>query len=323
MNTAVKPAKLTLVNGTEELIIRPVPANASNPIMCRSWDLGAPDVRYTSTPNPGADGTTESPGFLGSRQVSLELQILGGPKPEDGTVHDAYWYAAKLVQMTHPSANPVLIVERLDDLAGEALAVDPTADTNWYMQLRGNPYAVPYVQRSAAMVEMQLSFTCPSGVLESGVKRFDAGPAVQPGNVVDWVFPCDFPQTFGLYGVIYPQLNINVGGDSAVNPIISIAGPATNPEIICDATDPKKKTTFRFKGLTLAAGQSVGIDMGTGNIRLGPTDSGAIPDDMTAYNTVDWEVSTFWTWTPGMHEVVYNCPTGIITVEFSERRLTI
>lgn len=310
MNTDVLPAQLTLINGEDRVRIRPRPAHGANPIMCRSWDLGAPDVRYTSVPNPGADGVTESPGFLGSRQVTLDLQILGGADPITGVVHDAYWYAAKLTQMTHPSATPILQINRIDEL---------TSGADWYMQLRGNPYSIAYTSRAAAMLEMQLTFICPGGFLESGLQSFTTIDITADDDIVtEWIFPAVFPKTFGLGNVTYPQLNLVVHGDAAVSPIIYISGPVTNPEVISDGVD-----RFKFDGLTLAAGETVGIDMGSGNIWLGGVGSGQITDDMSAYSAVDWTVSTYWVWAPGPHTVVYKATHGTVTVQYSERRFTI
>jgi hypothetical protein len=62
--------------------------------------------------------------------------------------------------------------------------------------------------------------------------------------------------------------------------------------------------------------------MGTGDIRLG-TNTGTILDDMTVYNLVDWSVSTFWRWMPGVHDVYYLNAHGTLTIQFNERRLTI
>jgi hypothetical protein len=316
MHHPTKPAQLTLHNGTEKITIRPRPAAGANPIHCRNWDLGAPEVRYTSVPNPGADGVTESPGFLGARQIILDLQILG-----DATGgHDAYWYAAQLTRMTHPSATPVLEINRIDD---------NTQGKSWFMQLRGNPYSITYGQRAAALLEMQLTFTCPGGFLESTPYSYATIDVIADDDLVtEWIFPAAFPKTFGMAGITYPQLNLDIGGDAAVSPVIYISGPCTNPEIVSETPAALPGAApiiqrFKFTGLTLDTGETVGIDMGSGDIWLGAVDSRMIRDDMSAYNTVDWAVSTYWIWPPGPHTVIYLGNKGIVTVQYQERRFTI
>lgn len=302
MNTDVRPAELTLVNGADTIVIRPRQPHAGNPVMCKSWDLGAPEVRYTSVPNPGADGVTESPGYLGARTVQLELQILGGKDPVTGEVHDAYWYSQKLTQMAHPCSSPVLTISRSTDLT-------------WQMALRGDPYSMPFTRRSASVIDLTMSFVCPLGLIEGPLRCFET-PA-SGGGETDVDFPFTFPFTFGLVGATYPQVSFNVGGHSPVAPILYISGPVKDPEV--RSGDDR----FRFDGLTLTAGQTVQVDMGSGDIRLGNPASSQIVDDMTVYNTVDWAVSNFWSWPPGDRLMRFYSQTGKATVQYRERVLTI
>lgn len=306
MHSLVRPAQLVLKNGADTIPIRPVPATAGDPVMCRTWDLGAPDVRYVSTPNPGADGVTESAGFLGSRQVTLDLQILGDSNPDYVNTHDAYWYVNKLARMAHPWATPVLEITRGDET---------TRSEIWRMNLRANPYSLVYGKTSAAMVEIQLSFVCPLGLLEKELSLIPAPPP-NIGARTDWVFPATFPKGFGTVGSIYPILTLSVGGDAAIQPRIYLTGPAVNPDM------RSGEDRFRFNNLTLGVGETVKIDMATGDILINRGQS-PIPDDMSAYALVDWTVSTYWTWTPGIHQIIFYSETATATVEYSERRLTI
>lgn len=311
MNHTVQPAQLELrngIDGPERVIIRPVPAEASNPIHCRQWDLGSPDVRYTAVPNPGADGVLLSPGFLGSRTVTLELQIVGDPNPDGIDRHDAYWWVMLLTRMTHPSANPVLIITRNDE---------GTGGHAWYMQLRGNPYSITYQRTSAAVLEMQMTFLCPGGFLEGALKTVGTSDIEGDTPATDWIFDAIFPKGFGLVsGEIYPETSFEIHGDAAVSPVVYINGPCTDPEIL--SSGPEGEARFAFDGLTIEAGQSVMIDMATGDVRLS---SGL--DDMSVYNYVDWAVSTYWLWQPGIHTLVFQGTSGYVTAQYSEKRFTI
>jgi hypothetical protein len=308
MHTQRKPAELRLVNGTDTIVIRPRNAGALDPILCKQWDLGAPEVRTTSVANPGADGVTLSDGFVGSRTVTLDLAIMGGADPITGQVHDAYWYAAKLTQMAHPKASPRLLITRDDEL---------NAGKTWAMDLRGSPYSLPFTSRSASVLDLQLTFTCPLGLIEGPLQSFTTAASSDETGQTDLDLPMLTPFTFGLIGSKYPRLTLDVGGDSTVAPVIYIAGPVADPNVI---SGPDK---FAFKGLTLKAGQAVQVDMATGDVRLGDLVSGQITDDMGAYNTVDWAVSTFWQWAPGPHTILYRNTSGNVTVQYRERRLTI
>jgi len=310
----VIPAELALINGPNKIVIRPYPASGTDPIMCKTWDLGAPDVRYTTVPNPGADGVTMSAGFLGSRTVVLDLQILGdhypADKPPPAGKHDPYWYVNALTQMSHPGAQPYLTISRYERNA--------TDEEKWRMYLRAEPFALVYGQRAGAIIELQLTFTCPSGMIESGWKTIDVIDVTGDDTAAtDWIFPAIFPKGFGLVGATYPGTVITVEGDAAVTPIIYIFGPVTDPEIHCD------EDVFKFDGLTLEAGQGVSIDMGTGDILLSDGAGNPIIDNMTAYGAVDWSVSTYWTWLPGVHHFQFLSTHGSVRIQYRERRFTI
>jgi len=315
-----KPAQLTLTNGSTSVLLRRMYPRGGDPVICKSYDLGSPEFRYTTVANPGTDGTSYSDGFVGARTVTFELAIMGdyNPGSVDPTKHDAYWYANQLASMTHPMAKPVLTIERNDDIANEVLKQHPDiAKYTQTMELRGAPYSLPYTSRSAALLEMQLVFTCPLGLIEGPLLKYTAVDTDPTDAAQDWVFPAKFPKKFGAMNTAFPRMAINVGGDTAVAPILYISGPCTNPEVISG------EDRFAFDGLILDAGQTVQIDMATGSVRLGTETTGTILDDMTVYNTVDWAVSTFWRWLPGKHEVFYLNTHGSLQIQFKERRLIV
>jgi hypothetical protein len=314
-----KPAELTLTNGSTSILVRRMYPRGADPVICKTYDLGAPEFRYTTVANPGTDGTSYSDGFVGARTVTFELAIMGDHNPQqDPDRHDAYWYASRLAAMTHPMAKPVLSIERYDDVTAESLTkLPPNTRYAQTMQLRGAPYSLPYTSRSAALLEMQLVFTCPLGLIEGPPLKYtveDTDPNDEPQ---DWVFPAKFDKKFGAFNNAFPRLIIDVGGDTAIAPTLYISGPCTNPEVLSG------EDRFAFDGLILDAGQTVQVDMATGSVRLGTEATGTILDDMTVYNTVDWAVSTFWRWLPGRHEVFYLSTHGNLTIQFSERRLTV
>jgi hypothetical protein len=315
-----KPAELVLVNGADRIAVRPRPATAGNPVMCKQWELSAADVRVTSVPVAGGDGVTESDAYMGARTVTLDLVILGGTDPITQLDHDAYWYADTLARMAHPAARPTLRITRAMPTgygtgsygAGQYGGAPQT----WSIALRGNPFSIAYGRRAAAMLEMQLTFSWPSGYLEADPTTYTATLGTTTGRR-DLTFPFTMPYAFGATGGSYPSAAITVGGDAEVRPIVYITGPVTNPEIGA-GTD-----RFRFTDLTLAAGQTAEIDMGAATIRISDPSRGSAPDEMSAYAAVDWTVSDFWTWPPGAYTFRYYANTGTARVRFAERRLNI
>jgi len=311
MNTTVYPAELTLVDGTDTLVIRPANANAADGIVCSEWDIGAPEVRYTAVPRAGTDGTEEGAGYLGSRTVTLDLKILGGIDRADpaGTVRDAYWFADKLTAMCHPLRSPVLRISR---------AGGPTAGQVWSLALRANPWTVAYGRASAAYLSMQLTFTAPLGLLEGPLRGPFSTAQASGSEQTQWVFPTSFPMTFGAGDMTVPAISMDIEGSSPIGPVVYLIGPSVNPEV---RTEDGER--FRFDNLTLVAGQVVEINMDTGTIRLADTSSGVISDDPSVYQAVDFSVSTFWRWGRGTHVMRYYASSGSAAVQYRERRMSV
>lgn len=289
------PAALTLTDTYGSLTIRPPQPNVSDPIVLKEWDLGSPEVRVTSTPQSGADGTYDGAGFTGARTVTFDLVIFGD------ALHSPYWYAERLASMAHPARRPTLSIVR------------PTLDTGgdaWTMELRGNPFAITYGRRAAALLEMQLVFNAPKGYLLSPLRNYTSVPATL-AVLTGMSLPFTLPMNLGTGSGTNPGLTFTVDGSAPVAPVIAIYGPVTDPVISWGSEQ------FAFDGLTLGVGDYVVIDMDAGTVRLqgGP--------DASVYHLVDFARSTFWRFPPGLNTVTYLASSGYIQVQFSERRLTI
>jgi len=309
MHTLKHVAELILVNGDDSIVIRGMTVSGADAVICKSWDLGAPELRYTTVPNPGADGITYSDGFIGARTVTFDLAILGGPAGGVET-HDAYWYVNKLTKMTLPTARPYLKIRRIDEVTGGG---------EYRMDLRGSPYSLTWTARSATILELQLMFVCPLGLLEGELRAAQSYDVSGDEGYEDWIFPAEFPKGFGMRaGLTYPMLQIHIGGDVAISPVLYFFGPSVNPEVFTNDGE-----RFRFLGITLAGGEGICVDMGTGNIRFLAASDPPTYTDVQMYNAVDWAVSTFWRWNPGLHTITYPNTQGTIRIEYRERRLTI
>lgn len=290
------PASLALVDGAETITIRPTRATAGDPIICRSWDLGAPDVRSAAADRTNQDGVIDTAGFTGARTVTLELVILGDLN------NSPYHYAERLAAMTHPYRRPKLRITRNSPEA--------TGQT-WEMVLRGNPYSLSYGRTAAAMLEMQLSFSAPTGYLEGDYQGYTSALAsVQPSTGI--TFPITFPLDTGTAIASNPLLTLTVGGSAPVSPLMFIYGPSVAPKLVCETGEQ-----FSMPGLNLLSGQIVQIDMAAGTVLLDGSPTASL------FSTVDWTVSTFWRWFPGVHVVNYVASTGRMGVFWRDRRFTI
>jgi hypothetical protein len=291
------PASLTLVDGAESIVIRPERATAGDPIICKQWDLGSPDVRAVSADRPGTDGTVDSSGYTGARTVTMDLVIRG-----DAT-NSAYAFAERLASLTHPYRRPQLKITR---------ASPEARGQTWSIELRGNPYSLAYGQRAAALLEMQLSFNAPLGYLEGDYQGYDTAVA---GSVLadpGFTFRTAFPANFGFTSNTNPVIGFTVGGSAPVSPLVYLFGPVTNPAVTDEAGN-----TFAFDGLSLADGENIQIDMGAGTIlRTGFADP-------AVFDAVDWSVSSFWRWWPGAHTLRYTATSGRASVYWRDRRYTI
>lgn len=287
------PARLVLTSDTDTITIRPEWASSKDPVICKQWDLGAPDVRANAADRTNADGVMDTSGFTGARTVTLELLVFGD------AYGSPYAYAERLAAMAHPYRRPKLQITR---------AAPESAGQTWELELRGNPYSLAYGQRAAAMLEMQLSFTAPKGYLEGDYQSFDAQPQGSGGTGV--TFPLSFPLGTGNSGT--PILVLAIGGSAPVAPQFYIYGPVSNPVISDDLGN-----VFSLQGLTVNSGDVVQIDMDTGSVLLNGSANASL------FQAVDWSVSSFWRWFPGHRTVRFNATSGVMSVYWRDRRFTI
>ena len=287
------PAQLTIVDDYDSITVRPVPVHSGHPVTCRTYEIGAPEIRDASTPRIGQDGVYDDSAFTGARPVSLDLVIRG-----DGS-GSPYSYLERLVAFAHPGRRPYLYMSRYG----------VTPDGPWRMRLRGNPFSITHSRRAAALLELGLAFTSPTGYFESPQKSLGTSPT--GAQDTDWSFPMSFPYTFGSSGIT-PSLTFDVVGSAPVSPIITIYGPAVNPELVAD-----DGTLFAFNGLTLDVNQHVYIDMGVGavNLNADPTSS--------VWHLVDWGRSRWFRLMTGTRRITIRGITGAATVYWRNRRLTI
>lgn len=291
------PAELTLVDTQDEIVIRPESPSYRSPVLCKSWDPGAPAIREAGMyDRTGMDGSWDASSYTGARTVTMELTILG----DQGS--SAYEYAERLAAMTHPGRRPFLYVRRSQEHSGE----------DWRIGLRGTPFSLAYGMKAAAMLEMTLSFAAQDGYFESPLREAYSSGGVtgdSPGFILGGQV---FPMTFGSGGYGYPTADVIVGGSAPVAPVLRIFGPVANPDVSTDSGD-----RFHVVGLNIEADHMLVVDMANGTALI---DGG---EDASVYHLVDWSVSSFWRLRPGPNTIRLAATTGRLHVQWRERRFTV
>jgi len=295
------PAELKLVDETtgETIIIRPAKPGHLSPVLCREWDLGSPSVREVVNDLVGADGVADHTYFTGPRTVTLDLQIFGTP------LETPYSYLERLTAMAHPTRRPWLYLTR-------------DGGESWRIQLRGNEFSISYGPMAAVKLDVQLSFTAPTGMLESPQRS--ATTVAEAGSATGQTWP----ETYGPVGVeAYGENYGNMSGNTAaftvtvessvpVEPVLRFYGPTTGP-VASLGTGEK----FAFKSTySILPSQYVEVDMRAGSVLLNG-DVGA-----TVFNQVDWTQSTFWRLPPGTSTVGLTGDGGTLYVYWRDRRIT-
>jgi len=158
---------------------------------------------------------------------------------------------------------------------------------------------------------MQLTFTAPLGYLQGDWQTVQTIVA-DPSSYAGFVFPFAFPLSTGTTTAANPVVSLTVGGSAPVAPVFRIQGPATAPQF-----SDELGQRFTMPGLVLDSSNYVDIDMGSATVRINGDPA------QSAYNYVDFSVSTFWTWRPGTHTVRYTATSGSLIVQWRDRRFTI
>ena len=293
---ATYPAAVALVDGDEVIELRPTVPSYRNPIMLREYDFGAPAVRESTVDREGADGVIDRSAFTGARTATFDLLVMGDEH------NSAYTYVERLAAMTHPYRRPkVRVTRNTPESVGE----------QWEMTLAGGSHSLAYNRQSAGRLEMQLTFNAPDGYFIGPYRTYQSTRA-EVISTTGLTMPVTLPLHFGTGLAENPFVTVTVGGSAPVAPVIYLYGPSTNPEIRHDYGG-----RFKFNGLTIASGSFVQIDMANGTVY-----HAGVPSS-SRFHLVDWSVSSFWRWFPGVQHVRYLASTGFMVVQFRDRRITV
>jgi hypothetical protein len=288
------PAELRLVDDIygDTVIVRPAKPGHLSPVLCKEWSPGSPSAREVVTDLVGADGVSDHSYFTGARTVSMDLQIFGTP------LETPYSYLERLTAMAHPTRRPWLYITRDN---GE----------EWRIQLRGNEFTIAYGRMAAAMLEVTMTFTAPTGMFESPQRiatRLIAATDTGTGQV----WPETWPEDFGNMSAGIVPVTANINSSVPVEPTLRIYGPSTSP--VASLPTGEK---FAFKlGYAIPSAQYAEIDMRAGTVLLNGDPGNNL------FTQVDWTQSTFWRLPQGPMTVNLAGDGGTLEVYWRDRRIT-
>lgn len=249
-------------DGTGAEIIR---LDWTSGIILNSVDLGFPEVRTSTAPRTGQDGTNDTTVYIGARTITAEL-----------TLPAASYYAVEdqLRQVMHPALRYWLHIVR-DDWAQERRVL-----------VRGATYTSSQGQPKVA----QLGWVAPAGTLEEPAASVSLQPTAtdQGGGIAT---PVATPVAFAA-GYVPGAAGITVTGTAPTWPVVDIYGPCTNPALFLAGT----QQTLAFN-LTIAAGDYLHVDFAARTALLNSV--------TTRYGTLDFLRSSWWQLQPGLRQVMF------------------
>ena len=268
--------RLVDLDENEIVVIRPQFPSGVDPIACTEFDLGWPEHRESVHERAGMNGSVDLTTLHGPRTISFDLRLFdwaGGSKED-------------LLNKLHDVSVP-----------GKRLYVYARRD-GWQeerrMLVRTSALSCSSTRISASMFTTSLSYTCPSGQMESAnVSTTIINPPISAGAGIE--FPITWPEP-GIAGISFDP------GSSAGRNYITNYGNMVAPVRMvltgrCESPTIYNRTTgeqITFVGLTLAESESLVIDTETGSVIVGSS---------SYYSKIDWTYSSWWGLAPGTNEI--------------------
>lgn len=234
-------------------------------------DLGFPEIREVSTARPSADGTIDETSLIGRRAITAQILLLPGTWTREQDLRaflSPRWRSSMLI--TLPDAPDLVTTVRGASMTAPVELED----------LAGN------------IKRISCQWIAPLGVLESSVVRSAiataAGSVPSPGRVYDLVFDRDYPDAAPSGTVTCTN-----AGTSDAYPLLKVYGPCTGPVV----QHIESGRELAFPGLSIAAGDFLEIDTRDRTIRYNGNQADS------RYDTLDFDVSSWWGFAPGTQQV--------------------
>ncbi|MET8149399.1 phage distal tail protein [Actinoplanes sp. NPDC049668] len=275
-----------LVDGDLVLDIRKSTLSVLDPIAMRELDLGYPSFREVRTDAVGQDGEVDLTQRYGARTVSMQLRIMNRPSQSISQTID------QISAMVVPFRRPYMYVER------------PGWIDRRKMRLRPNPLSYAIVKESLAYIDLSLSFSCPSGVME----------AIDPSTATIFALDLRTGIEFTSSGMAATSDGVVVSPGNAENEREVWSYGNVSTPVLLRAYGPftsfavRNKLSGRklgFTGLNLTAGHYIEVDVAN---RTAYVDS---DPDQSVYGNIDWAGgSTWFSLAPGPNPLVFESTGG-------------
>lgn len=230
-NVCVRSAWLTLDDGSMILL-----EDEDAGYYCTSLDLGSPNVREVMNDRPDQHGSDDRTQFFGSRAVSAEIQAT----------QDIDDVATAFAPFMVPNLRPVL-----------HYVLDRPGTPERTLVLRAASYSWPIV--GASLRDIKLQWVAGDPIAKDPTQHIAtawAGSTAIPGRSYNLAFPRTYPPGAGV-----PTSSvIHSNGDVAVQPILRIFGPITQPVVTIHTPSGQVFTVGFVAGFTVGAGAWVDVD---------------------------------------------------------------
>lgn len=247
------------------LILRPASPSAGDAIVCRTYDLGAPQVKEDIEERVGRNGVNDNSSLHGSSYFSADLQVFA-------TQSSTVWQELEnLKKFLDPTKRYYVSYQR------------PGESETWTAIYRPEPWSLVHDKQSSVKLNVSMKVFLPEGCYESQLQSYEMRPTgLAAGFSLPFSLPVSLTASSGTGAVDIP-----VGGTRPVPFRAIIYGGQFEP-VIMD-TDTGRKLSFTASGgLDIPLGSYVEVDTERGTALL----NGDINNSV--YQYIDFAVSEWW-----------------------------
>jgi hypothetical protein len=282
-----------LVLGSNTLLLE----DPTKGYFCTNLDLGSPEIRAVTYPNPDRTGLTDRTMFMGGRVVEADVTAIVGAGARIDDVMDNF------APFMDPLQRPVL-----------HYVLDRPGTPERTMTLRAVAYDTKITGPAQRDVVMQWEAGDPIayGATQQTQTAW-CGSTSGSGRT----YALTFARTYPAGGSSPSGATLSTAGDVAARPLIRIYGPITAPRLTMQIQPSASSGPYVifFSTLVLGANQWVDIDALRRTVLLGSDPK------QNALASVDWSQSA-WPYIPPAPSTVYMALSGTSTTGVTQAQAT-
>jgi hypothetical protein len=276
------PSMRLLDADTSEFLILSPAAGNGGVIKVVDFNPGYPEIRKVQVPNPGYSGAADYTSLYGAKALAITLRLdpsAGLPIMSTLAALRAWCAPNRSLQLFY---TPSGMAERLVYLRGDQLASD-----------------LPMATMLTGVVDVQMQWTCPTGVEFSSVVTETQVKLQTPITTGGRTYPLTYPRTYPAQVGTGVQVITNNGTiDSA--PVVRIFGPAIGPRLVNETTG----LVMEFLTLNLGPTDYLEVNMAAKTAQLNG-EAGANANRRSYLSTAGW-----WVLKRGANIIRFTAQTG-------------